>query len=393
MEKVAARAARGAAERTGQRRCSEGGRVLADDDARGRGAPSRIHPRRRLGTRRRQHEIRGFGANQHRNYRVAGTSQVAVDKRRVARRKADRIPHHPRDVPMNTTQRDQPQRRAKPRVAKRPKPAPVPAEPTPYGRQLFAQLARPFIIPAGTLSEGLRLIFDLESDGLLETVTRVHCIVIGEPDSARVYEYGPDRIPDALAHLTRADTLIGHNVQSYDLPVLRKLYGWSPASTCRVVDTLIAGRLILPNLTDLDGEVAKRAKDKAFGQIYGKYSLEAWGVRFGVAKIGAEIENWSQWTPEVQARCVGDGDICKRLWQFLPPDGYPRPALDLEHAVAAICDRITTDGAPFDRDAAEQLRADWEARRAALGAQLLAQFPTIKNLNSRVQIAALLKTR
>jgi DNA polymerase I-like protein with 3'-5' exonuclease and polymerase domains len=294
---------------------------------------------------------------------------------------------------MNLEQSDQPLRRAKPRVAKRPKPAPIPIEATSYARTLFAQLARPFIIPAKASSEGLRLIFDIESDGLLETVTQVHCIVVGELDSDRVYEYGPDRITDALEHLARADTLIGHNIQSYDLPVLRKLYGWSPAPTCRIVDTLIAGRLILPNLTNLDGEVAKRAKDKTFGKIYGKYSLEAWGVRFGVAKIGAEIEDWSKWTPEVQARCVGDGNICKRLWQFLQPDGYPRAALDLEHGVAAICDRITADGAPFDLGAAAQLRKDWEARRAVLETQLREQFPTVKNLNSRIQIAALLKAR
>ena len=83
----------------------------------------------------------------------------------------------------------------------------------------------------------------------------------------------------------------------------------------------------------------------------------------------------------------------KAFWRFLRPDGYPQAALELEHTVAAICDRITVDGAPFDRAAAEQLRRDWEARRAALGAQLLAQFPTVKNLNSRVQIAALLEAR
>jgi DNA polymerase I-like protein with 3'-5' exonuclease and polymerase domains len=85
--------------------------------------------------------------------------------------------------------------------------------------------------------------------------------------------------------------------------------------------------------------------------------------------------------------------ICRQLYQFLQPDGYPRTALDLEHAVAAICDRITTDGAPFDIATAEQLRKDWEARRAELKAQLLAQFPSVKNINSRIQVAALLESR
>jgi DNA polymerase I-like protein with 3'-5' exonuclease and polymerase domains len=276
---------------------------------------------------------------------------------------------------------------------KRSKPKPAPAEPTPYARTLFAQLAKPFIMPAGAPGEGLGVIFDLEGNGLLETITRIHCIVIGELDSDHVHEYGPDQIADALAHLARADTLIGHNIQSYDLPVLRKLHEWMPQPACRIIDTLIAGRLILPNLDRIDGEVTKRARDKAFGQIYGKYSLEAWGVRLGVTKIGAELEDWSRWSPEIHARCVGDVRINKRLWQFLQPDGYPRAALELEHDIAAICDRITADGAPFDTAAAMQLREDWEARRIALAAQLRTQFPTVKNLNSRVQIGALLEAR
>src|SRR6516165_3548550 len=278
------------------------------------------------------------------------------------------------------------------RAGKRPKSPAAPIEATPYGRKLFAQLAKPFIVPADAPGEGLRLIFDLEADGLLETVTQVHCLVISELNSGRVHEY-PKRIDEALAHLGRADTLIGYNIQAYDLPVLKKLHGWAPAPTVRIIDTLIAARLILPHVDALDGEVAKRAKDKAFGKIYGRYSLQAWGVRLGLGKIGAEIEDWSKWTPAIQARCVGDVDISQQLWRFLQPDGCSRTALDLEHAVAAICDRITADGVPFDRAAAEQLRDTWESRRAALATQLLAQFPTVKNLNSRVQIGALLEAR
>ena len=90
------------------------------------------------------------------------------------------------------------------RAGKRPKSPAAPIEATPYGRKLFAQLAKPFIVPADAPGEGLRLIFDLEADGLLETVTQVHCVVIGELDSGRVHEYGPERIAEALAHLGRA---------------------------------------------------------------------------------------------------------------------------------------------------------------------------------------------
>jgi DNA polymerase-1 len=268
----------------------------------------------------------------------------------------------------------------------------APPEAAPNARALFTQLARPFIAPAGERGEGLRLVFDIETDGLFDAVTKVHCIVVAELDSERIDEYGRDQIPAALEHLTRADYLVGHNAQGYDLPVLRKLYGWAPSSGCRIVDTLIAARLILPNLAEIDSEVAARTKDAAFGRMHGAYSLEAIGVRLGTAKAGVDIDDWSQWTPKLQARCVTDVAICKTLWQFLQPDGYSRETLELEHRIAAICDRISTDGVPFDRGAAERLHRQWSVRRAELGVSLQAQFPGVR-ITSRTQIGKLLEAR
>jgi DNA polymerase I len=269
-----------------------------------------------------------------------------------------------------------------------------PLEASPYARGMFAHIAKPFIIPpTDEHLEELRLVFDTEGNGLLETITKFHCLGISAVDSDRVYEYGPGQIAVALEHLARADMLIGHNIQGFDLPALLKLYDWAPRPECRVIDTLIAGRLILPNLDRLDGEVVQRTKDAAFGKVFGRYSLEAWGVRLGLAKIGAELENWTEWTPEIQARCTGDVTINKAFWRFLRPDGYPQAALELEHVVAAICERIVMDGVPFDTVAAEQLRQDWEARRDTLAAPLREQFPTVKNINSRPQLGGLLESR
>jgi DNA polymerase I-like protein with 3'-5' exonuclease and polymerase domains len=256
----------------------------------------------------------------------------------------------------------------------------------------FTYLAAPFIVRADAKVSGLRLVFDVEADGLLNDATRLHCIVVVDLDSDHVNEYGPDQISAALEHLSRASYLTGHNICGYDLPLLRHLYNWAPAPGCKIVDTLIASRLILPHLNE---ELDKRAHamgDPSLGKLHGRHSLEAWGVRFGIPKIGTDIEDWSKWTPEMQQRCVGDVAICKALWHFLRPDGYSQQVLELEHRTATICNQITTDGIPFDRDAAERLRQQWTARRAELEAQLSQQFPGT-NLNSRAQIGALLEGR
>ena len=253
----------------------------------------------------------------------------------------------------------------------------------------FTYLAAPYIIPAPAKRDGLELVFDLESDGLLDTATTVHCIVIEDLNTNEIAEYGPGQIESALAHLARADRLIGHNIVGFDLPLLRRLYDWTPAPSCTVRDALVAGRLILPHIANLDDQAAAMG-DPSLGRLRGRYKLEAWGARLGIPKIGAEITDWSVWTPEMQARCVGDVAITKALWQFLQPDGYSQQALELEHCVAAICDRITADGVPFDVDAAGRLHQQWTARRDELEAQLSQQFPDT-NLKSRPQISALLK--
>ena len=74
-----------------------------------------------------------------------------------------------------------------------------------YARGMFAHIAKPFIIPpTDEHLEELRLVFDAEGDGLLETITKFHCLAISAVGSDRVYEYGPEQIAEALAHLSRA---------------------------------------------------------------------------------------------------------------------------------------------------------------------------------------------
>jgi DNA polymerase I-like protein with 3'-5' exonuclease and polymerase domains len=255
----------------------------------------------------------------------------------------------------------------------------------------FTHLASKYIVQAGAKSVGLRLVFDIEANGLLDTVSAIHCVVIADLDSDQINEYGPDQISAALDHLKRADYLVGHNITGYDLPLLQKLHQFAPRPGCTIVDTLVASRLILPNIEDLDDKAVAMGGAE-MGKLRGRHSIEAWGIRLGVPKVGADIDDWSKWTPEMQARCVGDISIGKALWQFLQPDGYSPAASKLEHRAAAICNQITTDGVLFDVAAANKLQQAWEARCAELAATLQEQFPDLKP-TSRQQIGALLESK
>ena len=45
----------------------------------------------------------------------------------------------------------------------------------------------------------MRLIFDLETDGLMDTVSRIHCIVAYDPDTHTQYRFDPTQIEQALS--------------------------------------------------------------------------------------------------------------------------------------------------------------------------------------------------
>jgi hypothetical protein len=156
----------------------------------------------------------------------------------------------------------------------------------------FFYLARPFIHPATVPITGPRALFDIESNGLLDKASKAHCIVISDLDSDRVEEFGPEQIEKGLTRLSAATYLAGHNICTFDLPLLWKLYGWKPADGCTIVDTVVASRLILSHILDLDIKASKMG-DPSLGKLMGGHSLEACGVRFGAPKTGTDITDWS----------------------------------------------------------------------------------------------------
>ena len=140
------------------------------------------------------------------------------------------------------------------------------------------------------------LVFDLESNGLLNDVTRIHCLVIydSETDETLVYndEGDTEPITRGVQRLEDAEIIAGHNVISYDIPCLRKIYPWF-TPTALVVDTLLLSRLYHTDLLNID----RKHKWKGMGpQLYGRHSLEAYGYRLDEHKgeFGKETD-WSEW--------------------------------------------------------------------------------------------------
>lgn len=144
--------------------------------------------------------------------------------------------------------------------------------------------------------------FDLEGNGLLDTITKVHCVVVKHKDE--LVKFRPHQIKEALEHLQSFDVLIAHNGIGYDFPVLRKLFKWEFKG--KKVDTLVMSRLLDPKRMVPFNCLNKKA---------GPHSLEAWGYRVGRGK--PEHEDWENFSEEMLHRCSEDVEILELVYAGL----------------------------------------------------------------------------
>jgi DNA polymerase I-like protein with 3'-5' exonuclease and polymerase domains len=218
-------------------------------------------------------------------------------------------------------------------------------------------------------SELRTLVFDLEANGLLKQATKVHCIAICDATTGDVWSYGPEDIERGLEELYDADVLVAHNGSTYDIPLLRKLYGWNPRPGSRLIDTLVVARLLHPNVKEDD---FKRIDwDK---KLIGSHSLRAWGLRLGCPKDDYD-GGWEEWSQTMQDYCERDVLVTYRLLTFLRPWEYPSQVpLDLEHQVAHICHLMQEEGWTFDKKAAQKLYVQLVQRKDEIESQLIQKF-------------------
>ena len=216
------------------------------------------------------------------------------------------------------------------------------------------------------------LVFDCETDGLYDQVTKIHCIVIYDVNKQQTFTYGPNSITAALTHLATADVLIGHNLIFYDIPIIEKLT--QTIFTGRIIDTLICTRLIWPKelLYELDTEQYTEVPKKNRGSA----ALKAWGYRLANNKI--EFKDFSEYSKEMLDYCVQDVVVTTKLFELIQKQNYAESAFKLEHDFALAINKQIKSGIPFDLDAALDLVDDLRAKQSKLEKELKELFPPIE---------------
>jgi len=247
-------------------------------------------------------------------------------------------------------------------------------------------------------------IFDLETNGLLDTVTTIHSLVLRNIDDGTIIscadQEGYTPILTGISILNSADLLIGHNVIKYDIPVLEKLLPetFKLKHTCLVFDTLVASRLWAPELEPFDYSRWAHIEPK----YKGRHSLAAWGERLNTKKIAfteetkkeTDVEDvWEKWTISMQEYCEQDTVVTHNLYDYFLAQKMDKRSLLLEHEFAKVISLQERFGFPFNSKAAYALVNDLKAKRSELEDSLQKTFPPISTERWSEKTGKQLKTK
>lgn len=211
----------------------------------------------------------------------------------------------------------------------------------------------------------MRLVFDLEANGLVDEASLIHCLVTLDKETNEVRKFEPSQVEQGIRFLMTADEVIGHNVINYDLAVIKKLYPWFSIAEDKVTDTLILSRLLYADLSDRD-----RSRGAIDPKLFGSHSLKAWGQRLGFPKADYD-GGWETYSQEMLEYNVRDVEVTDRLHSMLvKSEAYSEKASVLEHKTAHIIARQERYGFPFDEEAAAKLTLTLLQRKAELEAKL-----------------------
>jgi len=195
-----------------------------------------------------------------------------------------------------------------------------------------------------------KLIFDIETDGLIPEVSKIWCLVYQNVDTKEIYSYSDydDALPsleDGLQKLSEADVIAGHNVIGYDLPVLKRLLGWTPKPSQKIWDTLVMSQLCM------------------FQRSH-KHGLAGWGEYFKYPK--GDYSDWTNYNQEMLIYCKQDVTLNTQVYERLAKEASHQikaeplfmQALQLEQDFAAINAEITNKGWLFNSKGARDLQGE-----------------------------------
>lgn len=222
---------------------------------------------------------------------------------------------------------------------------------------------------------------DVETDGLLPELTRIHVLVVrkivdGILQPTRVFRRNSreDTIAEGLAYMADADFVVGHNIIGFDLLAMEKVYpDFLLAGHVAIRDTEVMARQMFPDQKDKDFELWRRGQLP--GQHIGGQTLESWGHRLNAhkgdyakqreaqAKAMGIVDAkelvafvWGEWNQEMEDYCVQDVEVTVLLWLKLMDafvrQNWSNDTIVMRHRAHELMVRQQNSGFGFDAEGA-----------------------------------------
>ncbi|MBT61130.1 MAG: hypothetical protein CMA63_06245 [Euryarchaeota archaeon] len=219
----------------------------------------------------------------------------------------------------------------------------------------------------------MRLCYDIEANGLVNyemdnkgnmkaIADRIHCIVVQDVDTDEVWRFRPGQHHEAADLLSKASVVIGHNIIAYDNVIMKRLANHEVK--CKIVDTLIVGRLMHPDRTNLPSTLKG-------------HSLSQWAQHVGDFKMDYD-GGWELFSEDMLTYCVQDVAANVSIFKAQLEWIYTNwPLINFEQKVAEICQEMAETGFGFDIESAEKLEYDLSSRKAEIEDNLREVFPTV----------------
>ncbi|MCB1712418.1 MAG: ribonuclease H-like domain-containing protein, partial [Candidatus Riesia sp.] len=144
-------------------------------------------------------------------------------------------------------------------------------------------------------------ICDIEADGFLDVVTKIHCISVYYQDENKQWQIWTTSDYNQMRKYFQKEnqTIVMHYGVMYDIPVVEKILGIKIPESSEIIDTVAISFALYPERTQMN-----------IG-----HSLESWGEDFGVPKVEIADDAWKDLSVEKAIeRCEQDIRINLRLW-------------------------------------------------------------------------------
>lgn len=224
-----------------------------------------------------------------------------------------------------------------------------------------------------------RYAFDIETNGLLDTMDTIHSLVIQDVDTGEVHSLSDKYIEDGVWMLHDADQIIGHNIIGFDIPAIQLIYPEFQPKVEQVYDTLIMSRVIWADLMDRDAKAI--ATGRLEKRLRGSHGLEAWGQRLGEWKGDYSkemkekgLDPWAEWNPEMQSYCEQDVLVTVKFLELIEGKNIDPRCVELEHRIAFILKEQEATGFMFNYEAALDLLKTLQSERADVESKLQSLF-------------------